>query len=80
MRRETYTDSKLVESREAVGAEWIIRDGQGVETGREPLTEAEVAQFAEEEKPSPDAQLIADLQGTPTVAQLTAALRKRFGG
>jgi hypothetical protein len=27
-----------------------------------------------------DAQLVADLQGTPTVAQLTAALRRRFGG
>ena len=30
--------------------------------------------------PDRDAQLVADLQGTPTVAQLTAALRKRFGG
>ena len=51
------------------------------------LTQAQFADVLDAHKPpvapppapDRDAQLVADRQGTPTVAQLTAALRKRFG-
>jgi hypothetical protein len=80
MRRETYTDNKLVETREAEGTEWVIKNAQGVETGREPLTPEELARFQAEGQPTPDEALVTDINAASTVADIKAALVKRFGG
>lgn len=80
MKTVTYANNKIVETREAVGTEWVIRDGQGVETGRKPLTAEELERFQAEGQPTLDEKLVADLTAATTVAGLKAALLTRFGG
>ena len=80
MRQETYTDSVLVESREVVGSERIIRDGRGVEIRRELLSQLELDEIVDEGKPSPDETLVIDIGAATTIADLKAALIRRFSG
>jgi hypothetical protein len=80
MKSILYSAGKVIETREAVGTDWIIKDGDGVETGREPLTAEEFARFQAEGQPTPDEKLVTDLNAATTVAGLKAALLTRFGG
>lgn len=80
MRVTTYKDNKIAQRSEDVGTERVIKDSDGNEIGREPLTPGELARFQAEGQPTADEKLVADLGTATTVAGLKAALLARFGG
>lgn len=80
MNRETFSNGKLVERRDAVGTTWVIKDAEGVKIGEEPLNEEELARFQAEGQPTLKETTLADIAAASTIADLKAALTKWIGG
>ena len=77
--RRRFQDSKLVGSEETVGGELITRDASDVEIARRPLTDAEIAIDVAKDQPMPDQVLVGDIEAASTIADIKAAIVKRFG-
>lgn len=80
MRVTTYKDNEIAQRSEDIGTERVIKDGDGREIGREPLSPDELARFQAEGQPTPDEKFVSDVAAATTVAGLKAAILARFGG
>lgn len=80
MHRVTSSKGTVLEDAKSIGSEMVIKDGDGKEIKRRPLTDDELAQVATEGQPTPKETALAGIASASTLTALKAALTKWIGG